>query len=144
VGLFAMIEFEPESLKKTKLHQYVVRFVLGGAVTAAAGLVADHFGPVIGGLFMAFPTIFPAAATMIERQEREKKKSAGLVPGKRGRMVAGVDAGGAALGTLGLIVFAAILWRGLPRYSAWLLLPVASTSWMVTAVSAWWLRRRLA
>ena len=48
-----------DSLKQTKPTEYVSRFVFGGLVTVLAGLVADHFGPVIGGLFLAFPGIFP-------------------------------------------------------------------------------------
>jgi hypothetical protein len=34
----------------------------------AAGLVADIFGPATGGLFLAFPAIFCASVTLIERQ----------------------------------------------------------------------------
>jgi hypothetical protein len=31
------------------------------------GLIAARFGPVVGGLFLAFPAIFPASATLIEK-----------------------------------------------------------------------------
>ena len=110
-----MIEMKLTSLKGTQPHEYLIRFFLGGLVTVAAGLIANRFGPVVGGLFLAFPAIFPAAATMLEKHEREKKEHAGLPAGKRGRMVAGVDAGGAALATLGLATFAMILWKALPR-----------------------------
>lgn len=46
---------------------------------------------------------------MLERHERDKKEKAGLNAGKRGRMVAAVDAGGAAIGTLGLATFSVVL-----------------------------------
>jgi hypothetical protein len=34
--------------------------------------------PVVGGLFLAFPAIFPASATLIEKHVRERKEKAGL------------------------------------------------------------------
>ncbi|WP_161557675.1 DUF3147 family protein [Acidisarcina polymorpha] len=138
-----MIKIRFSSLKGTKAHEYLLRFLLGGLVTAGAGLIADQFGPVPGGLFMAFPAIFPAAATMLEKHEREKKQHAGLPPGKRGRMVAGVDAGGAALGTFGLAAFAFCVWKWLPRGQTWLVLVVALVCWFSVSTGLWWLRRRL-
>ena len=51
--------------------------VLGGAMTVIAGLIAARFGAVIGGLFLAFPAILPATATLIERHVREGKEQKG-------------------------------------------------------------------
>ena len=138
-----MIEIKLSSLKNTKPHEYALRFVLGGLVTAIAGFIAERYGPVIGGLFLAFPAIFPAAATMIETHEREKKQQAGLPAGKRGRMVAGLDAAGATLGTVGLAAFALILWRALPSHQPGAVLVVACISWMIVSDGLWWLYRRL-
>jgi len=45
------------------------RFVFGGMVTALAGLVADHYGPILGGLFLAFPGIFPAGVSLVEKHK---------------------------------------------------------------------------
>jgi len=47
-------------------------------VTAVAGIIANKFGPAIGGLFLAFPAIFPASATLIEKHEKEKKEKQGF------------------------------------------------------------------
>jgi hypothetical protein len=58
--------------------------VLDGAVTVIAGLIAARFGPVVGGLFLAFPAIFPASATLIERHVRERREKAGLSGTRRG------------------------------------------------------------
>jgi hypothetical protein len=58
------------ALRKTKWYEYAIRFVFGGAITAFAGVVAKEYGPVLGGLFLAFPAIFPASATLLERHER--------------------------------------------------------------------------
>jgi FAD dependent oxidoreductase/Protein of unknown function (DUF3147) len=51
----------------TRWHEYLIRFVLGGLVTAATGAIASEFGPETGGLFLAFPAIFCASATLIEK-----------------------------------------------------------------------------
>ena len=83
-----------ESLRQTKWHEYALRFFFGGAVTVMAGLIAKKFGPQIGGLFLAFPAIFPASATLIEKHEKQKKQKIGLEGTERGRLAAGVDAAG--------------------------------------------------
>src|ERR1700728_4797006 len=56
-----IVQFKPSALGQTRWYEYLVRFLLGGAMTVVAGLIAARFGPVIGGLFLAFPAIFPAA-----------------------------------------------------------------------------------
>src|ERR1700730_10423475 len=102
------------ALKKTKWHEYAIRFLLGGSVTVVAGLLAKYYGPVFGGLFLAFPAIFPASATLVDKHEREKKQRAGIQQTTRGRQVAGVDAAGAALGSLGLATFCYTILKLLP------------------------------
>src|ERR1700745_2305240 len=67
------IEANWSSLKGTRPHEYAVRFLFGGLATVAAGLIASKFGPAIGGLFLAFPAIFPAGASLIESHERKRK-----------------------------------------------------------------------
>jgi Protein of unknown function (DUF3147) len=77
------------ALKKTKWYEYAVRFLLGGTVTVVAGLLAKHYGPVFGGLFLAFPAIFPANATLVDKHERQKKQRVGIPQTMRGRQVEG-------------------------------------------------------
>ncbi len=127
-------------LKQAHWTQFALRFVLGGAVTACTGLLAQHFGPVLGGLFLAFPAIFPATATLIERQETEKKRRGGFDCRVRGRKAAALDAAGAVLGGWGLISFAWIAWVLLPTRSAGWALGVSGLVWLAVAVSLWWLR----
>ena len=86
------IRVDLSALRQTKWHDYAVRFLFGGLVTALAGIIAKKFGPGIGGLFLAFPAIFPASATLIEKHEKEKKESLGLNGSARGRSAASVDA----------------------------------------------------
>ena len=66
------VKFDLSALAATKWHEYGTRFFFGGAITVIAGLLAKEFRPVFGGLFLAFPAIFPASATMVEKHEREK------------------------------------------------------------------------
>lgn len=137
------IQIDPSALRQTKWNQYVVRFLFGGLVTAAAGLIANKYGPVIGGLFLAFPAIFPASATLIEKHERKKKEKLGLRGTVRARKAASVDAAGAAIGSIGLLIFAGLVWRLLPNHAPWLVLLTASLAWMVVSVGAWQIRKRL-
>lgn len=132
-------------LKQTKWHEYAARFLFGGVMTVVASLIAKHFGPVIGGLFLAFPAIFPASATLINKHEKERKEQKGMEPGCRGRHAAGADAAGTAMGSIGLALFAAVVWIFLPRASGWVVLPAALASWMLACAAVWllWKKRLL-
>ena len=136
------IQIDLSVLKKTKWHEYVVRFVFGGLITGVAGVIAKHYGPVIGGLFLACPAIFPASATLIEKHEQQKKELVGLEGKIRGRQAASVDATGSAIGSVGLLVFAAITWKFMPRHSVWLILLSATIAWFAVSVLLWHLRKR--
>ena len=125
------------ALRRTKWYEYAIRFLFGGIVTAITGMIAKKFGPQVGGLFLAFPAIFPATATLLEKHEKQKKERKGLNGTKRGRLVAGVDAAGAAMGAGGLIVFALIVWKLLPGRSGSMVLAGATLAWVMVAVSIW-------
>ena len=105
-----------------------------------AGLIAARFGPVVGGLFLAFPAIFPASATLIEKHVRRRKEQAGLSGVRHGREAAALDAAGAALGSLGLAAFAVVVWLLIGRSPA-LALVLATAAWLTVAVFAWTARR---
>lgn len=136
-----MIEINPSSLKQTKAHEYAVRFLFGGICTMLAGLIAKHFGPGIGGLFLAFPAIFPAGASLIESHERKRKAKIGCDGTNRGRMAASIDSAGAALGCIGLLSFALIVWRGVPRHNAYIVITAASVAWVLVSCALWQLRK---
>lgn len=136
-----MIAVRLSSLKETRPHEYVIRFAFGGAATVLAGLVAKDFGPGPGGLFLAFPAIFPATATLIESHEKKRKAKTGHDGTNRGRMAASMDAAGASLGCVGLFGFAIILWLTLPRHSAWFSLIAALFVWAFLSVVLWEIRK---
>jgi len=136
------VKIDYSALRQTKWHDYAIRFVFGGLITAMAGLIANKYGPVIGGLFLAFPAIFPASATLIEKHEREKKKGAGEEGDDRGKEAASADAAGSAMGSLGLLVFAVLVWKLMPSHKAWLVLIAATLSWLAVSVLIWYSRQR--
>jgi hypothetical protein len=137
-----MIDVNLTSLKTTKPREYAIRFFFGGIVTAAAGLIAKRCGPVIGGLFLAFPAIFPASATLIESHEKQRKQKAGYDGTNRGRIAASIDAAGTFLGALALILFAVILYRFLPSHNSILTLAAASLAWLTLSILLWLLAKR--
>ena len=72
-------------LKEGHWYEYAIRFVLGGLATVCAGLIAQSYGPLTGGLFLAFPAIFTASATIVEKHERQRKARQGLLGNERGK-----------------------------------------------------------
>jgi hypothetical protein len=131
------------ALKETKWYEYATRFLIGAAITVFAGLVAKKFGPKVGGLFLAFPAIFPASATLIEKHEKQKKERVGTQPGHRGQDAAALDAAGAAMGSIGLIAFAILVWFALPRYPTWAVLAGSAITWFAVSITIWKICDRL-
>lgn len=136
------VHVDLNSIKITKPHEYAVRFLFGGLITATTGLIAKKYGPSIAGLFLAFPAIFPATATLIAKHEKERKQRAGHNDIRRGRAAASVDAAGTSLGTLGLTVFALVAWHLLPHHNFIVVLLIAAVSWLAVSVLLWQVRRR--
>ena len=134
-------EFQSGALKQTKWHEYGVRFLFGGLITAVAGIIARKFGPSIGGVFLAFPAIFPASATLIENHVKQKKQRAGLDGTRRARGAASLDAAGAARGSLGLMAFALLVWWLIPDYRSYLVLAGSALAWFALSITVWRLRR---
>jgi hypothetical protein len=135
------IRIDWAALRQVKWYEHLTRFLIGGATTALAGLVANTFGPAVGGLFLAFPAIFPAGATFLDKHEQEKKRKAGIPVTIRGRLAVGLDARGAAMGSLALGAFALLIWKALPTYKPAAVLGVALASWLALAVGIWRIRR---
>ncbi len=102
-----------------------------------ASLIAQRWGPSVGGIFLAFPAIFPASATLIEKHATQKKERAGLNPGYRGIDAAALDARGSAMGSSGLILFAALAWKLLPRHDTWIVLGASTLTWLALAMLLW-------
>jgi hypothetical protein len=102
-----------------------------------------QFGPVVGGLFLAFPAILPASMSLIQKHEMRKKQEQGLNGRQRARYAAGVEAAGAMMGSLGLFGFGFVVWRFAPHYDAWMVLLGATTAWFAVAIAAWTIHKSL-
>lgn len=130
------------AIKGIKLHEWVLRFVFGGVVCVLAGLIAQRFGPVIGGFFLAFPAIFPASASLVQSHEEQHKARAGFNGTNRGSIVAAIDALGTAMGCIGLAGFALIVWIWLPRAGLAQTLILGTLVWLTLSVGVWLLSKK--
>ena len=137
------IHVSSSSFKQTRWYEYLVRFFFGGAITAIAGLISHYYGPAVGGLFLAFPAIFPAAASLVESHEIQKKHQHGMHGSKRGRQAAALEARGTALGSLGLAGFAILMWQFGMEYHWAVILLLALAAWTAISVLAWKINKRL-
>ena len=137
------IKIDFSGLKQSGWREYAIRFLFGGIITCLAGIIAERYGPVVGGVFLAFPAIFPSSATLVEKHERDKKRAQHLSGDRRARQAASVDAAGAAMGSLGLVIFGLIVWRFLPGENLVLVLAGATVAWGLVSVSTWFARKRM-
>ncbi|HWG20052.1 MAG TPA: DUF3147 family protein [Terracidiphilus sp.] len=136
-----MVQAKLAAIKGIPPHEWIIRFLFGGAVCVLAGLISQKFGAEVGGLFLAFPAIFPAGASLVEAHERRHKARAGFDGTLRGRTVAGLEAAGASIGCIALAGFAMVCWLCLPRISTAAVFVLATASWFLIAMSLWWLRK---
>ncbi|HTS77533.1 MAG TPA: hypothetical protein VMG40_15075 [Bryobacteraceae bacterium] len=141
--MLGAIRIDFTNLKRARRQDYAIRFLSGGVITMSAGFIAKHGGSSQGGLFLAFPAILPAAATLIAKHECEEKTRKGLQGEKRGRIAAALDTRGAALGSAAMLAFAAVAWWSLPRLSPAAAVLTPTAIWAMVAVGAWVLRKKL-
>ena len=137
------ITFDPQGLRRTSWREVGVRFLFGGIITVATGLIARGWGPSVGGLFMAFPAIFPASATLVAKHEDEEMEDAGLPGDRRAAAAAALDARGTTMGTIGLMVFGVMAWKLLPIRPMPSVLIGALVAWFAVAATLWWLRKAI-
>jgi PncC family amidohydrolase len=88
---------EPATLDFRKVRSidpraYLIRFAFGAAISLIAGALTLGAGPLVGGLFLAFPAILPATLTLLEKKE--------------GLAQAIADVRGAVIGSVAMIGFA--------------------------------------
>ena len=137
------LRLEFDSLRETTARNYVARFLFGGTVTVLASLIAEHYGPVIGGLFLAFPGIFPGGILLTEEHKIEREQAAGYQGTWSARGEAAVEATGASCGALGLAAFAAVLCKGIESHGLVPTLVCAGAAWTLASWAAWWLREKM-
>jgi hypothetical protein len=130
-------------LRETTPLEMLSRFAFGGAVTVVASLVARRYGPVIGGLFLAFPGIFPPSLSLTEKHAEKRKAAEGKVGTRFGRAEASVESAGASAGALGLAAFALVIWKGVPGHGILPIVVVATAAWALVSTALWRIRERL-
>jgi hypothetical protein len=138
-----IVGVKPSALKATNGYEYALRFVLGGMATVFTGLIASLYGPVIGGLFLAFPAIFCASVTLVEKHERERKEKLGLKGTRRGQEAAAQEAAGTTLGSFGLLAFGGVIWLVAPATATLWTFAFAIVAWSLVSTSLWRIRRRV-
>lgn len=111
--------FDAGALKKMSKRNMGVRFAFGALLSVVAGVVGVVWGPLAGGLLLAFPAILPATLTLIEEQDGERPASE--------------DDDGAALGALALGAFAFVGWE-LRAHGVVLALAGASAAWLAVGL----------
>jgi uncharacterized membrane protein (GlpM family) len=114
------IEVKPAELTRPKASDWLVRFAFGAGVSGLAGVVAALAGPLIGGIFLAFPAILLASLTLIAEEDGVRQ--------------ARDDARGATLGTAGLLVFALVLVATATRWPLWAALTAAAAAWTIVSL----------
>ncbi|TMM41414.1 MAG: DUF3147 family protein [Actinobacteria bacterium] len=121
------VQVRPAELKETELRDWLIRFGFGAGVSALAGVVSALAGPLVGGLFLAFPAILLASLTLVAQEEGVRQ--------------ARNEARGATFGTLGLLAFAVVLAVLVGRAPVWLALVAAVAAWTVVAVGTYLVAR---
>ena len=138
-----LIGINVAKLREGKPTEYLTRFLFGGIVTVIATLISTRYGPILGGLFLAFPGIFAPGLSMTETHAIERKAAAGANGILFARAEASVEAAGASIGALGMAAFAIVLWKFLPAHTLAVTLPLAGAAWLSVSVTLWWLRKRI-
>jgi nicotinamide-nucleotide amidase len=83
-----------EKLRSAKPRDYMIRFAFGALISLIAGILTLGAGPLVGGLFLAFPAILPATLTLLEKKD--------------GLAQAIADVRGAVIGSVGMVGFAIV------------------------------------
>ena len=109
------------ALRGVRVSELGIRFLFGFAISVAAALLAERFGPRLGGMFLGFPAILPASLTLIEEKHRSQH-------------LAGSNAIGAILGAAALIGFALVAVPLLVRLPLLLALLIATLAWLLIGV----------
>jgi uncharacterized membrane protein (GlpM family) len=116
-------------LRDVRPKAMLVRFAFGAAVSAAAGVVSTAYGARAGGVFLAFPAILLASLTLVAKEQNLR--------------AARDDARGAAIGSVGMIVFAIVCAVSAHALGGLIALGAATVAWVLIATGGYLLARRL-
>ncbi|WP_157518066.1 DUF3147 family protein [Herbidospora mongoliensis] len=114
------LRLHPSRLRSISVRGLALRFAFGATISVIAGLVGNHWGPVAGGVFLAFPALLAATLTLIDKKDQRSRPAAH-------------DAKSVALGAAGMIGIAGCVWGLAVTLPAWLVLLIAIAAWAVLA-----------
>src|SRR5579863_1130723 len=138
-----IVKLQLSALRQTRWYELALRILFGGLLTVLTGLIAKSSGPIVAGLFLAFPAIFPSTATLVEKHTEERRHRAGLDGALRAADAVAIEARGTTIGSVGLAVFAVVMWLALPHVRPALAFLLAGLAWLVLSVAVWEIRRLL-
>ncbi len=113
--------FDLSRLRESKLKDYAIRFLFGGAISVLAALIGHWITPRFGGVFTAFPAILLASLTLIGKHTGDEPSAE--------------DAQGAAAGGLALVVMAIFIALTITRIPGAAALFAALGVWLIVAVA---------
>jgi MFS family permease len=116
------LEFHPRKLRDTHAKDWWVRFGFGAGTSLVSALLSELAGPLIGGVFLAFPAILLASLTLVRQEE--------------GRAASRDDARGAAWGALGLVAFALVGGTAFGGIAPVPVLALAVGAWVVVGLGS--------
>ena len=126
-----MVKCEPSKIKQTSCGEALLRFAFGGLITAAAGFLAQKFGPSLAGLFLAFPAILPASVTLVQDHAKKHEQT------DEAKKEAGDDSLGASFGSVGLAVFGISTAMLVDQWGVWPAIGTAFVLWLATGIAVW-------
>jgi len=95
----------------------------------------------LAGCFSLFPPYFRRVRRSLRSTKGQKKQKAGIKSTIRGRQAAAVDAYGAAMGCLGLMCFAGVVWKLMPGRNPSMVLFAATAAWFGVSIWIWLFRK---
>lgn len=116
---------DPSKVKTHGFKDYAIRFVFGAGIALGASLIGMKFGSRVGGVFLGFPAILPAALTLIQKTE--------------GKDEASIDSMGALLGAIAMVLFAVTVTWTVTRWGVLTSLGVSLGVWIAVAVGLYFL-----
>lgn len=120
-----MWKLKLSQLRGIRLRDYLIRFLFGGIISVVAALIGQWTTGRMGGIFTAFPAILLASLTLINQEE--------------GKQACIMDAQGAVLGAVALVVASVVISMTLGVMVGALALLLGSGAWVVCSVGLYFL-----
>lgn len=124
-----MWKFDFSHVRDGRLRDYLIRFLFGGAVSVIAALIAHWVTGQFGGIFTTFPAILLASLTLIDQEE--------------GKRASALDAQGAVLGSIALVLTSILLSIMLGIMAGALALLLGLGAWLICSIGLYVLSVKL-